>query len=75
MIIAEIGHAQFLLENIDAAEKLLRILNNSKQISSTYIGTSSKRVFYENPSQASIEISIHSEVEILSYDEFIERRK
>ena len=71
MIIAEIGHAKFLLKNIEAAESLLRILSEAKQISETYIGkgVDGKMIRHENPNETNIEVSVTGEQKILSYDE------
>ncbi len=69
MIIAEIGNTKFVLDSIESAEKILRILSSAKQITECYIGADMARIAYEDPSHTAIEISIKGDIEIKSFDE------
>ena len=72
MIIAEIGHTKFVLDSIESAEALLRILGQATQISETYIGERPERITYKDPFLTAIDISIKGDAELLEYNDAME---
>lgn len=67
MIIASIGHTEFLLEDIKQAETLMNILHDATQLDHTYIDH--ERIAYKAVDKTSIEIAIKPNTELLSFDE------
>jgi hypothetical protein len=69
MIIAEIGHTKFLLDSMESAEGLLRIIAKATQVSESYVGPRAERITYKDPNATSIEIKITGNTQVMEYED------
>ena len=66
MIIARIGHTNFIIESLEDANAILRIFSKSKQFDTAYFGDDLEKVMFEPKNPTAVEISIFPDSQILS---------